>query len=159
MQIRGDLSGAKELEDALKELPKAMSKAVLTRALKKAAAPVAALASDLAPRGATGNLAISIEVGTKLKESQRKGGVKSGDVEIYIGATTPKGAHAHLVEFGTDHSPPHPFMRPAWDQLKETVVSLIGREIWAALAKSARTLARKSAKGTLSKSARRALGG
>ncbi|NBQ49114.1 MAG: hypothetical protein EBY40_00190 [Marivivens sp.] len=23
--------------------------------------------------------------------------------------------YAHLVEFGTVHSPPHPFMRPAWD--------------------------------------------
>lgn len=23
--------------------------------------------------------------------------------------------YAHLVEFGTAHSPPHPFMRPAWD--------------------------------------------
>lgn len=156
MKLSGELIGADDLENALKQLPKSMAKSVLRRALIKAAEPTETLAREMAPRGATGNLKISIDAKTQLKASQKRG-AKIDGVEAFIGATTPKGAHAHLVEFGTAHSAPHPFMRPAWDATKNKVLASIRSEIWKALAKSARTLARKALKGTLTRSARAAL--
>jgi HK97 gp10 family phage protein len=159
--IKVELLGFKELEEALAQLPKATGKAVLRRALIKAAKPVEVEAQSLAPRGPTGNLKDSITISTRLKKSQRRGPKPTG-VEIYIGAASGKGKkgwHAGFVEFGTRKTAPRPFLRPAWDANKDKVLASIKTEIWAALAKAARTLARKSQRGTLSKTARRALGG
>lgn len=155
-KIRGELIGAKELEQALKQLPKSTAKGVLRRALSNAAKPTVDAAKSLVPRGKTGNLQASIEISTRLKASQKKGGRPQG-IEMFIGATWPKGAHAHLVEFGTVKTSARPFMRPAWDSTKEKVLDSIQAEIWKSLAKSARTLARKAERGTLSAAARRAL--
>lgn len=148
--------GGKELEAALKQLPNATGKGVLRRAIKKASEPTVVAAEALAPRGPTGNLKASITVNTKLKKSQRTG--RPEGVELFIGAETPKGQHAHLLEFGTVKMPAQPFMRPAWDATKKKVLEAIETEIWKALAKSARTLARKAERGTLSKAARKVLG-
>lgn len=155
--IRGDIIGGKELEAALMQLPKATAKNVLKRALERAAAPVVIEAESLAPRGPTGNLIASLDVSTKLKSSQKTG--HPVGVELYIGAKTPPGYHAHLLEFGTAKMAARPFLRPAWDSTKQKVLSEISAEIWKALSKAARTLARKAAKGTLTVTARRILGG
>jgi HK97 gp10 family phage protein len=155
VNIGGEVIGAKELEQALKQLPKATAKGVLRRALSNAAKPTAQAAESLAPRGATGNLQASIEISTRLKKSQKHG--KRTGVELFIGATTPQGAHAHLLEFGTAKMSAQPFLRPAWDSTQQQVLESIKSEVWKALAKSARTLARKAERGTLSAAARRAL--
>jgi HK97 gp10 family phage protein len=155
VKIGGQVFGGKELEAALKQLPKATGKNVLRRALRNAAKPTAAAAEAMAPLGPTGNLRASMTIGPK--KSRR--GIKSPKtgVEIYIGPSYPKGFHAHLVEFGTIKTGARPFMRPAWDSTKQEVLESISAELWAALAKSARTLARKAERGTLSRTARRAL--
>lgn len=159
VKISASISGSKELQDALMQLPKATSKSVMVRALKKAAAPTAALAADLAPRD-TGDLSKSIQVTTQLSRRQKAAlRSKTDEAVVYVGPTGKSGALAHLIEFGTAHSAAHPFMRVAWDRTKGTAASLIERELWAALLKSVRTLAKKAAKGTLSKAARRSLGG
>jgi len=161
MKIRAELIGAKELEAALAQLPKATAKSVLRRALTSAAKPAAAQAQALAPRGRTGNLQASIRISTRLNKRQGKLHDAQG-VEVYIGAAAGKGAkgnHAHLLEFGTVKMAARPFLRPAWESTKEKVLAAIQTEVWAALAKSARTLARKAAAGKLSRAARGALGG
>lgn len=150
-----DIAGAKELDKAFKQLPRATAKSVLRRALKKAAKPTAVAAESLAPLGPTGNLRASIEVSPRLKKSQRRGGRPEG-VELYIGSTAP---HAHLLEFGTVNMPAHPFLRPAWDSTKQRVLDAIESEIWESLSKAARTLAKKAQAGTLGRAARRTLGG
>lgn len=157
MTVRSKIVGAKQLENALKQLPKATSKNVLRRALIKAAAPTEAAARAMAPRGPTGNLQASIDVGTKLKPSQQ--GARRPGVEVYVGATAPPGFHAHLIEFGTAKMAARPFMRPAWEQTKDKVLEILSVEVWTAIAKAARTLARKAERGKLSKTARRMLGG
>ena len=114
----------------------------------------------MAPVGPTGNLRDSITVGAKLKKSQSRSHTKAGAVEVFIGAAVgdrKKGYHAHLVEFGTSKMAAQPFLRPAWDATKDKVLASISDEIWKALAKSAKTLARKAAAGTISKTAARAL--
>lgn len=50
-----------------------------------------------------------------------------------IGFLRPSGSHAHFIEFGTAHSAPHPFVRPAIDTKSEDGVSDMGRSIGAGI--------------------------
>jgi len=151
------ITGAKELEAALRALPKATAKSVLRNALKNAAAPTVAAAERMAPIGPTGDLSNSITVKAQLKKTQQ-GSSKVGDVEMYVGATTPTGAHAHLIEFGTSKMSAKPFMRPAWESTKRAVLRNFERELWASLSAAAARLAKKAEAGTLGRAARKALG-
>jgi HK97 gp10 family phage protein len=141
------IEGLKELDEALKELPKkATARAVIRRAFLKAVAPVEAQAKALAPRR-TGRLAESIVFGTKLSKRQRRLHRSESDVEFFVGpAALP---HAHLQEFGTRHHPPRPFMRPAWDtnkmQALNTVAGFLRDEIEKTRARIARRAERLAA--------------
>jgi HK97 gp10 family phage protein len=137
--------GFKELENALLELPKAVAKGVLRTALKNAGEPVVSDAQRNVPV-LTGELLGSIDIRSTLSKRQRRGRAKAGDVEMFIGPSWPKGAHGHLVEFGTSKMAARPFLRPAWDANKERVLASIGRELWTAIEKAARRLARNVAK-------------
>lgn len=150
--------GGKELEAALKQLPKATAKNVLRRALQRAAEPIVSAAEANAPHGQTGELKASEIASTRISRRQKSSAPKSG-VTVFVGPSGLWGSLAHLIEFGTSKAPAHPFLRPAWDENKDKVRSMIADEIWKALAKAARTLARKAERGNLSKAARRALTG
>lgn len=149
MTITVRVAGLKELDEALKQLPKSVGKTVLRNALKKAAAPVVADAKANAPRD-RGDLAESIDIRATLTRRQRRMRARRGAVEMFIGPSFPLGAHGHLVEFGTVKMPARPFLRPAWDSNKERVLETFGKLIWAELAKAAKRLAKRAAKGTLS---------
>ena len=98
----------------------------------------------------------------------RQGNPKQQGV-VFVGSTDRK---AHLIEFGTE---PHlllakdkkvlasseavfgpagahpgttaqPALRPAWDALRDTVIKTIGQELWAALEKARKRLAKRAAK-------------
>jgi len=152
------LLGAFELEAAFNKLPKSLAKSTLRAALKKAAKPVLADAKADVHK-ASGNLRDSLAIGTQLMKSQTGFQRRVGFPQVFIGARWPQGAHAHLEEFGTVRTPSHPFMRPAWDRNKDEVRDSLGAEIWRQLARAAKRLAKRAAKGTLSKTAREAVGG
>lgn len=164
-----EIHGLKELMSALEELPTlAMQKNVVRRALEKAAIPVqdtAKLNAHLLPVDSK-EIADSITIGS-LKKSQRpKGRQDRTTVTRYIGATS---SLAHLFEFGTGerftlgtgkkrklpaglyrgYIPAMPFLRPAWDANKMVVLDRLKVELWEAIRRSARQLAKKAAKGTL----------
>jgi HK97 gp10 family phage protein len=155
--------GGKELENALNQLPKRMSKSALRSALRKAAKPVLVDAKRFVPLGEpTKHLRDALKILSTLKSSQRRGRLKGKGVEIFVGATFPSGAHAHLVEFGHElvggkggarrvvgRTRPHPFLRPAWDANKDKVLASLRVLIWAELAKQARKLAKKASAGQL----------
>lgn len=169
------IEGLKELEAALKELPKATGRNVIRRALTTAAQPVAELARANAPRGATGVLSRSIRV-SKIRFSKGEAGkaafaaaMKRGasraeaaqaaheanaeagnDEDITsglaeIGPTT-EAFYAHFVEFGTAHSVAKPFMRPAWEGNKATAVQVIQAALKAEIDKAVERIAKKQAK-------------
>jgi len=162
------LQGFADLDRALQDIEKqATRKAVLRRALKKAAEPMAALAASMAPDdpSTTGfDLRKSIKVGPRLSRSQKKAHRKmfrddKAAVEMFVGAgPLPQ---AGFVEFGTSPhinggkfagtshpgTSPRPFMRPAWDQDKGPLLDRLGEEIAADLAKTAARIARKAAQG------------
>ena len=161
-----------EIDKAFKELPKTYGKSALKKALQEGAKPIREEAMKNAPIGPTGNLAKSFEISPKLKNRRIKSGA---GVYMFVGSTAP---HAHLVEFGTtnryawnkpkkrwrnkaiDHAPKYvgkmpsnPFFTKAWDSTKLVAFKIIQNEMWVQLVKKSRTIARKAAKGTLSKSA------
>ena len=90
---------------------------------------------------------------------------------VYVGSSSPL---AHLIEFGTTQRvlkelrvvtiggrtvqithtgrvSPRPFLRQAWDAKRDEVLKRLGAAIWQQIAKSARRLAKKAARGTLTK--------
>ena len=142
------VEGLRELEAALKELPRSTGKAALRRALKKAAKPIADAAAARAPVD-EGHLRDSIGVGTKLTRRQRSLHRKMfrndrAAVEMFVGAGGL--AQAITQEFGTFKEPPQPFMRPAWDAGKNALLDGIKDDLWGEIQKAAQRHARKMAR-------------
>lgn len=117
------VEGFRELEAALAQIEKkATAKAVMRRALRNAALPVAEKANSMAQIGPTGRLSDSVIVGTKVKNEAGKvayakvmgaGGTKgdalaamksarkgNSTVEMFIGPVV-QAFYARFVEFGT----------------------------------------------------------
>ncbi len=164
------VSGLSDLEAALAALPRAASRATMRRALLQAGQPVADRAKEIVRRR-TGALADSISVSTKGKNvagaaaysaTLADGGSKSEagialrsatksaksaapDVEVFIGPSG-KIKYAHLVEFGTVHSRPFPYMRPAWEGLKVSVLANIQTFLATEITKTAKRVARRAAR-------------
>jgi HK97 gp10 family phage protein len=157
------IEGLSELLAALEELPKATGKNVIRRILKKRAQPIADDAEARAPVYAgpprkiknkrtgkeitlrPGALKKSVKVGSKLSRRQRKAAADTKSyTEIYIGpAPLPQ---ATLQEFGTSKDRPQPFMRPAWDAHKGTLLNGLKDDLWDEISRAAARLARKTAK-------------
>lgn len=164
-----ELKGLKELMDALDQLPTmSMKKGVVRNALKKAAKPIEELSKENARGGILIEdpevIAESIKIGTSLKRSQRDK-IDRSRVTVYVGSNSNL---AHLFEFGTAERykksgaytgfiPAMPFLRPAWDSRKKVALDILKKELWNALRKAARLLAKKAAKGTLTKQQRAGL--
>jgi HK97 gp10 family phage protein len=145
------LSGFAELERELEKLATpAARKASARRSLKKAAQPMADLAQNLAPRGATETLAPSVTLGTKL--SKRQSGLHRkmfrddrAAVEMFVGAGPL--ASAHNQEFGNIHHAPQAFMRPAFDQEAMPTLDRLKAELWSDISKSIARAERRAARG------------
>ena len=155
-----DVKGWRELERALLDLKNDRTiVAVMKRAMLKAAEPMAATARRLAPKKRR-NLEEAIDVGVRLNKRQAaqrrsRGIIKAGStVEVYVGAGK-GGAHAVLEEFGTGPrqtkkgahrgaAPPHPFMRPAWEQHKHQAVRDFGVELGLEIERAGKRAARKN---------------
>ena len=148
MKVRIKTQGFRELDEALKRIEKkATAKAVMRRALKKAAQPIADLAEAKAPVGDTRTLAPSISVGTKLSKRQRGLHRKmfrkdKAAVEMFVGAGPLSSSWNQ--EFGNVHHAPKPFMRPAWDIEGMATLSRVGKLMWDEIEKNARRTARRN---------------
>jgi len=137
------IEGLKELDIALRELPKATSRNVLKRALTKAAKPIETAAQAKVPV-LTGALKQSIKIGpkSKLDPKVRSTHIQKSPVEVFVGA----GAlpHAHLIELGAAGRAAHPFLRPAFDENKQGALESIKRDIAEEIEKARARLARKA---------------
>lgn len=72
---------------------------------------------EKAPLGPTGNLKKAAYASVLPETTTR-------NVVAFAGVRPRKAPHAHLVEFGhggPHPAPPHPFVRPAWDETRNTV--------------------------------------
>jgi HK97 gp10 family phage protein len=173
MSVSVQVSGLKELDRALGELPKSVAKATLVRTLKKAGEPIAQAARAAAPID-DGTLRDSIVVSARLKnkvgmaefgaamraglgiktaraalrDARRAAGGKSF-AEMYVGPARGKGVirYAHLQEFGTSKHAAHPYMRPAWDAEKDNALRIIRAELGNEIIKAARRVGRSKRYG------------
>lgn len=135
------LEGLAELEEALKELPKATARNVLLRTLKEHGEPIRSAGETNAPRD-KGGLKASYAVSTKLSSRQKKLNKKESMVEVYIGpGPAAKGVQ---TEFGNAHQAPHPHLRPAFDGNVQRVLNGIRNTIADQIEKARARLARKA---------------
>jgi HK97 gp10 family phage protein len=133
------IEGLAELDEALKELPKATSRNVLLRTLKEQGKLIADAGESLAPRR-TGWLAESYQVSTKLTRRQKT--AKGSDVEVYVGPGA--SSRSIVTEFGSAHQAAHPHLRPAWDSNKKRVLNGIRDSLAKEIEKARARLARKA---------------
>ena len=150
MTVTVKITGMKALERELEKLGSvATRKASARRALKKSAQPMADIAQSLAPR-ASGDLAISVGVGTKLTKRQaglhrKMFGSDRAAVEMFVGAGGL--AQAPQQEFGNFRHAPQPFMRPAWDQDQRALLDRLKAELWADIEKAVARAEARAARG------------
>jgi HK97 gp10 family phage protein len=154
------VEGLKELDEALKELPKATGKNVMRRVARNALGMVIAAARPLVPVD-DGQLRKSLAVSTKLSKRQatlarRDEAEGKASITVYAGASALP--HAHLIEFGTKERvqkttgrrtgrvKAKPFMRPAWDAKKGAVLDSFKSDMWTEIQKAAKRLAAKQAR-------------
>jgi HK97 gp10 family phage protein len=151
VKVTFKVEGLRECEEALTELTLATSKNVLRRALTHAAEPVEKSAQQRVQKR-TGKLGASIRVGTRLSKRQRKAAAetKTG-VEVYVGAGPLP--HAHMLEFGTAHSAPEPYLRPAVDANGKRMIEIFRNDLKAEIAKAVQRLQRKAARTLAKKTA------
>jgi len=169
MSITVSVSGLKELDQALGELPKATARNVLKRTLNKAAVPMVEEAKRQAPVR-TGKLRDSIMASARVKNtvgnSEYSAAMRAGlgkeaarsallaarkakkgqgsFAEVYIGPARGGGIirYAHIVEFGSVDTAPQPYMRPAWDATKDKMLTIIKDELGNEIIKAARRVGR-----------------
>lgn len=143
------VEGFRELERALRELPKATAGNVLDRTLQKMIKPISEPAKAAAPQF-QGKLEASLVVGKKLSKRQAKFARREGKAyrELHFGTNDSAGTQQ---EFGNVNHGPQPFMRPAWESGKERALDIgkneMGNEIGDAAARLSRKAARLAAKG------------
>lgn len=146
------VTGLKEIDKVLTEMPKALTHKVLGTAGASAAKPLVERAKLLAPEGPTGNLVDSIGV---EKESFSKA---TSLGTVVVGPRRSKryrGFAGHLVEKGTRERrltgkgkykagtsrgvmPANPFMEPAFEQTKERVLGMYNTEVGKVLVRTMR---------------------
>lgn len=144
MKITVKVEGLRDLQDALRELPKATQRNTLNRVLLKRAEPVRDTWKGKAPRG-EGHLADSIIVGKRLTRRQAREAKKDGKsfAEVYVGTADPAGVQQ---EFGNVNHPAQPSGRPAWEETQDGVLDGIAKDLGAEIEKSRARLARKAAR-------------
>jgi HK97 gp10 family phage protein len=134
--VKLSVTGLKEIDKVLRELPLQLTHNVLAQAHTAAAKPLVDRAKLLAPEGPTGNLVDSI--GT---ERLPRGSAEIGQVQAGPRRSRKHRGHAgHMVEYGTKKRAnksganrgvmsKQPFMRPAFEATKTQVEGSIAEQI------------------------------
>lgn len=135
-----EVKGLKQLEAELKKLPRATRKNNARKALRMGGEILARDARLRAPRDEY-NLLESIDVLPNAMPPSPP----IAPVMMYIGP----GRHPQAItqEFGTEHHPPQPFMRPAWDTKRYDMLDEIAFTMWEEVQKSVARAARKAGRG------------
>lgn len=111
MSVR--VEGTDAIARKVKAMGRALTRKTLEPILRDNMEPIAEDMRAMAPRS-TGELAKSIRVSKRLSATQRSKLERVAPIEMYAGpGPLPQ---AVQEEFGNDHQPPHPFIRPAFDR-------------------------------------------
>lgn len=121
-----DLSGFKELDQALGKLEPTVARRVLERVSIRALKPVDDDRRALSPH-LSGDLEESGGIGTKLSRSQRQAHAREFMSEVFAGPGP--NPQAIQQEFGNAHHLPQPSLTPAWEANKDQVFDTVKTEL------------------------------
>ena len=114
MRITGEITpdSLKMMRSQFSSLNDAYQTKALQSAIRAAAIPM----RDTAKTKASGfKLTGALEQDIKVKTHRRRGTVESA---VGVEQRSRRSSLGHLIEFGTSHSVPRPFLRPAFDENK-----------------------------------------
>lgn len=158
-QVR--ITGAREMELVLRQLPDTIAKKTLTQALRAAAEPILDEARTLAPVGQeskgrvrlrrTKRGKVTIANYGKLKLNLRIATVPASQTphSATVAVTVGKAFWGLFVEFGTRFMSAKPFLRPAFESKKVQTLNQLGQALGTEIEKAARKLAGPLAKSGL----------
>ena len=107
----------------LEQLTPKMQKGILNLAVKAGAKPLQEQAKANTPKR-TGALAKSIIIKKKSVRQKKRDGDKPMDAVYSVGIKLDgKAFYATMVEFGTRHSSPKPYMRPAFENTGDSALN------------------------------------
>lgn len=143
-----NLTGFKELAESLRELGPRVARNTLRRAVAAGATPIRTRARERAPKD-TGEMAKDIQIKREKTEGPH---VASYSVFVRTGKKSRLSGRARnveknswywrLVEFGTVKMAAQPFLRPSFEELKESSVKIIGEKLDEGIQAEATKLAR-----------------
>lgn len=134
------IEGLRELDHALKELPRATARKVLLQTLKKEAQPIADDAASFAPDDpATGGK----DLRSSMLVLSNPAKLRESDVEVAVGPSK-KTFYGLFQEFGTAHHGPQPFLRTAFDSNVMRVLNGIKNTLAEEIEKARNRLAAKA---------------
>jgi hypothetical protein len=152
-----ELTGFRELENALRGLPKATGKNTLRRVARGALEPMALIAAARAPHR-TGRLSYSISVSEKRTRRAKRSSTKfvggrfmadpSKGIEMAMGPGAGLGTltYASFDEFGTVDTPAFGYMRSAWDMGAQGALQYVIENLKIEIDKAATRYAAKQAR-------------
>lgn len=118
-----DVQGLQELLSKLDRLPLTLGRTLIVRALRQGALPIQERAAQLAPDDPeTPGSRIEFNMMTTITDQTATGAIAK------IGPST-KGFVGIFAEFGTAHQTGTPFLGPAFDDMKEEALKIIGEEL------------------------------
>ena len=137
--IQIDVTGLKKVEKRLSKLPQKAARKVVKAALRKGAKIVVAKAKQNAPID-EGALRKAIKV-RGIKTSEAKKFKPKGQAGVAVGVSdqwfTGPQFYAAFIEFGTSKMPARPFIRSAFDSVKDTVSDVISKALVEGIEKEA----------------------
>lgn len=146
------VTGLEETLRAFDELPKALGFAVLKQTAGEALVPALQTARELAPddpnTSPPNDLKGSLAIGDRRSNGSSRGsrGRDEFGVEVYMGPTKEGYPQAIPQEFGAVQHPPHPYMRPAWQQHVEGIFKFVAKRLGELIERTARRLERRAAR-------------
>ena len=144
-----EVEGLAGIEQAIKELAPVTAKNTGRRVLRKVLKPMADTASKLAPDDpatTADDLHRSIKVSSRVARRLMMTKKSKNFVDMYMGPTGDGYPQAMIQEFGAPHHAAHPYMRPAWEQHKPTLVADIASLMTIEVDKSISRARRKALK-------------
>jgi HK97 gp10 family phage protein len=144
------ITGIRELRRTIERLPAELKKRAEVPVLRAGAKPIYTAAKRKVPTG-TGEspgllkraLGITVKK-VKGSYSARVGARTGYDVRLKNGKKKDPSKYIHLVELGTRHSAPRPFIRPAIDSSKGQVLEAMSDGLEKHLHRTAKRLAKKA---------------
>lgn len=124
------LEGLSEVNKALEKLPDKLQDRAIKNAMAAGARKIRDEAKRLVPVD-DGTLREGIVVARKVKKSRTRKG------SVVVGIRGDGRFYAHMVEWGTSHSAPNPFMRPALDNASDEALKVIGPKLGKEIEKQA----------------------